>query len=168
MELFPMRDRYISLRRHYQPKTTRLAIVAESPPTSGRYFYDKTGATTEPLFAAVMKQLRLQPATKAEGLHAFWQAGWILVDATYQPVNALDASGRNAVILRDYPLLRDDLNALSPERVVLIKKNVCMLLEPKLLADGFHVLNAGRAIYFPSHGRQRDFEYQFAKIALAT
>jgi hypothetical protein len=162
-----MRDRYISLRRRYQPETTRLAIVAESPPASGRYFYDATGPTTEPLFSAVMKQLRLQPATKDEGLRLFRQASWILVDATYQPVNALDQLGRNAVIVRDYSLLGADLKALAPERVVLIKKNVCMLLEPRLVADGFHVLNAGRVIYFPSHGRQGDFQRQFAEIVLA-
>jgi len=161
-----MRDRYISLRRRYQPATTRLAIVAESPPASGRYFYDETGAIAEPLFAAVMKQPGLQPAAKAEGLSAFQQAGWVLVDATYQPVNALNASGRDAVIVRDYPLLHDDLKALAPERVVLIKKNVCVLLEPRLVAAGFRVLNAGRAIYFPSSGRQGDFHRQFAEIAL--
>jgi hypothetical protein len=117
-----MRDRYIALRRRYQPETTKLAIVAESPPASGRYFYDETGPTTEPLFAAVMKQLGLRPVNKAEGLRALQQAGWVLVDATYEPVNALKSSDRDAVLLRDYPLLREDLKALAPERIVLIKK----------------------------------------------
>jgi len=162
-----MRDRYIALRRRYQPATTRLAIVAESPPASGRYFYDETGPTTEPLFAAARKQLGLRPVNKAEGLRALQQAGWVLVDATYEPVNALKSSDRDAVLLRDYPLLREDLKALAPERIVLIKKNVCALLEPKLEADGLHVLNAGRAIYFPSNGRQGTFHHQFAEIAFA-
>jgi hypothetical protein len=94
------------------------------------------------------------------------QKGWLLVDATYQPVNALDTSSRDAAIVRDYPLMRDDLRALAPERVVLIKANVCLLLEPKLIADGFRVINAGRTIYFPSNGRQRDFRRQFAEIVL--
>jgi hypothetical protein len=160
----PNRDRYISLRQKYQPETTRLAIVAESPPDSGRYFYDETGLTTEPLFAALMRQLRLRPATKHEGLGAFQRRGWFLVDATYQPVNGLNARNRKAVIIRDYPLLRDDLRTVAPESIVLIKTNVCVLLEPRLLADGFHVLNQGRTIYFPSHGRQGDFQRQFAEV----
>jgi hypothetical protein len=160
-----IRDRYISLRRRYQPETTRLAIVAESPPVSGLYFYDETGGTTEPLFTALMRQLRLRPATKHEGLGAFQRRGWVLVDATYQPVNILDARNRKAVIIRDYPLLRDDLRILAPERVILIKANVCALLEPKLTADGFNVLNAGRTIYFPGHGWQGDFQRQFAEVA---
>jgi hypothetical protein len=31
--------------------------------------------------------------------------------------------------------------------------------------DGFNVLNNGRVVYFPSHGRQRDFDRQFREIA---
>lgn len=81
-----------------------------------------------------MRQLRLRPATKHEGLGAFQRRGWVLVDATYQPVNILDARNRKAVIIRDYPLLRDDLRTLAPERDILIKANVCALLEPKLTA----------------------------------
>jgi hypothetical protein len=158
------RDRYISLRHRYQPEPVRLAIVAESPPASGRYFYDATGATTEPLFAALMIRLGLRPPTKEEGLRAFQHMGWVLVDSTYRPVNALDETSKKAIILRDYPLLLDDLRTLAPERVVLIKANVCKLLGPMLTADGFRPLNAGRSISFPSHGRQPDFHRQFADI----
>src|SRR4051812_45254487 len=46
------RDYYLRLRREYQPKIIKLIIVAESPPASGKYFYDSTGSTKEPLFAA--------------------------------------------------------------------------------------------------------------------
>jgi hypothetical protein len=51
------RSAYISLRRRYEPERIRLVIIAESPPASGLYFYDETGAPGEPLFAALMKQL---------------------------------------------------------------------------------------------------------------
>ena len=164
----------LNARQVHRTQATLPAIGNEAghrgriSPASGLYFYDETGAITEPLFAAVMKQLGVQPATKAEGLRALQQAGWLLVDATYEPVNALSASGRDAVIVRDYPLLHDDLKALAPERVVLIKKNVCVLLEPRLMAAGFRVLNAGRAVYFPSHGQQGHFHRQFAEIALVS
>jgi hypothetical protein len=78
--------------------------------------------------------------------------GWLLVDETYQPINK-DAK-RDAVIVRDYPLLRDDLAALLPDRavpLVLLKANVCRLLEPLLKRDGFNVINNSGV---PSHGRQ--------------
>jgi hypothetical protein len=60
--------------------------IAESPPASGKYFYDPTGATSEWLFAALMKQIGFSPSNKEEGLREFQRRGWILIDATYEPV----------------------------------------------------------------------------------
>ncbi len=164
------RDYYLRLRRAYEPVNICLVIVAESPPASGKYFYDPTGSTKEPLFAAIMLQLGISPTTREIGLNELKQRGWILVDATYQPVDKLakDAShDSDEVIARDYPLLRDDLASLTPDRsipVVLIKANVCRILEPLLSKDGFHVLNGGRVVYFPSNGRQMDFKKQFGAV----
>ena len=90
------------------------------------------------------------------------------MDATYVPVDKLakDAGhDRDEVIVRDYPLPREDLANLTPARsvpVVLIKPKVCQILEPLLSKDGFTVLNGGSAIYFPSHGQQTKFRSQFA------
>jgi len=161
------RNHYLDLRRRYEPRSIKLVVVAESPPASGRYFYDPTGAPSEPLFAALMKQLRLSPTTKEDGLCWFQRSGWVLVDATYKPVNKLTDSSRDRVIDRDYTSLRDDLAALMPDRsipLILIKKNVCRILERKLTEDGFNMLNGGRAVYFPSNGRQTDFHRQFGEI----
>jgi hypothetical protein len=164
------RNYYLSLRQQYEPKNIRLVIIAESPPASGKYFYDPTGSPKEPLFAAIMLQLGGSPISKEVGLRDLQECGWVLVDATYQPVDKLtkDAShDRDEVIARDYPLLVDDLASLMPNRsipLVLIKANVCRILEPMLLRDGFSVLNGGRAIYFPSHGQQTKFKNQFSVV----
>src|SRR5262249_1888247 len=148
------RSDYLSLRRRYEPEPekVKLVLVAESPPASGRYFYNPSGAITEPLFAALMRQLDISPVSKHAGLREFQQRGWVLIDATYEPVNTLNSSKRDSMIVRDYPLLRDDLTSLIPDRatpLILIKTNVCRILEPKLTDDGFNVLNRGRVIYFP-------------------
>jgi hypothetical protein len=93
----------------------------------------------------------------------------VLVDATYEPVNALNGSSRDSAIVRDYRLLRNDLVRLMPNRsvpVVLVKANVCRILEPLLADDGFNVLNNGRVVYFPSTGRQKEFHRQFAALFL--
>jgi hypothetical protein len=164
------RDYYLRLRREHQPEDVKLVIVAESPPASGKYFYDPTGSAKEPLFSAIMLQLGLSPVTKELGLRELQERGWVLVDATYQPVDKLakDAThDRDEVIARDYPLLLEDLVSLTPDRsvpLVLIKANVCRILAPLLSRDGFRVLNEGRAIYFPSNGRQSDFKRQFATV----
>jgi hypothetical protein len=161
------RDEYLDLRRPYVPERISLVIIAESPPASGRYFYNPAGATSEPLFTALMKQLRFSPVSKEEGLRKFQRRGWVLVDATYEPVNQLTGSSRDRVIERDYPLLCDDLATLISDRsipLVLIKKNVCKELEPKLVHDGFKVLNLGKGVPFPSTGRQKEFHQQFGAI----
>ena len=161
------KDDYLAFRRRFEPEEVNLVIVAESPPVSGKYFYDPDGAISEPLFAALIKQLGVSPTRKEDGLREFQRQDWVLVDATYEPVNELDEKGRNAVIARDYPLLRDDLSEMLPDRspsVVLLKANVCRLLEHMLRDDGFNVLNKGRVVYFPSTGRQNSFHRQFSEI----
>jgi len=68
---------------------------------------------------------------------------------------------------RGYPLLRDDLAAMLPDHsvpIVLVKSNVCRLLGPKLKEDGFNVLNNDQVVFFPSTGRQKEFQRQFSVI----
>jgi hypothetical protein len=162
------REQYQDMRRRYLPESIRLVIVAESPPISGLYIYDATGKTTEPLFSALMKQLRFSPDSKEDGLRALQKSGWILVDATYEPVNTSDISSRerDAIIQRDYPLLKADLKNLLFDHstpIILLKANVCRLLESKLLKDGFNVLNE-RPLPFPSTGHQIKFREQFRAL----
>jgi hypothetical protein len=160
------RSEYLSMRREFEPTSERvkLVIVAESPPIGGKYFYNTSGEVTEPLFRALMRELgHITLKTKSEGLRKFKQRGWVLVDATYEQVNALDSPTRDRAILRDYSQLCDDLKQLLSTRwkkvpLVLIKANVCRLLEPLLKADGFNVLNPrGHIVPFPSHGHQSKF-----------
>ncbi len=110
------RNEYLALRRRFTPQMITLVVVAESPPASGRYFYDPAGALSEPLFSAMMKHHGLSPDAKENGLRAFQQLGWLLVDATYKAVNTLSDVDRDRVIAEDYQLLREDLDALLRDR----------------------------------------------------
>lgn len=171
------RDEYLSMRRKFEPTTVTLVIVAESPPVGGKYFYDPTGKVSEPLFNALMKQLGpdIQRKTKIDGLREFQSRGWVLVDATYEPVNTLDKTDndKDLVIARDYQELCGDLKRLLVGRwreipLILIKANVCKLLEPKLTKDGFKVLNKGRTVRFPAFGNQAFFDKQFREVVQQT
>jgi hypothetical protein len=158
---------YLAVRCRFEPDDVRLVVVAESPPASGLYFYNPQGKVSEPLFAALMAQLGFAAATKEDGLREFQRRGWLLIDATYEPVNRLTRAGRNKVIERDYPLLCKDLAKLIPDRstpLILIKANVCRLLEPKLVRDEFNVLNRGCVVPFPSSGWQAEFRKKFVAI----
>ena len=61
-----------------------------------------------------------------------------------------DKRTSNAPIVGGYQSLREDLARLSPDRfvpLILIKENVCRLLEARLREDGFNVLNAGQSTF---------------------
>ena len=153
---------YVNLRGQFRPSQTRLILVAESPPASGKYFYDPKGRITEPLFRALIRDvLGRNVSNKADGLSAFQEAGYILLDATYLPVNkGLSTQERDNAILAGYSRLTQEIVALSPAKTTplfLIKTNVCRLLEPKLLRDGFIVKNNGVVVPFPSSGQQGKF-----------
>ena len=60
------------------------------------------------------------------------------MDATYEPVNELPDRQKAEVIKRDYASLRHDLEGLGRPELLLIKANVCRLLEPLLVRDGFN------------------------------
>jgi hypothetical protein len=162
------KDDYLAFRRKYEPTTVKLVVVAESPPKSGLYFYNPEGKTSEPLFAALMQQLGFTSKTKDEGLREFQRQGWVLVDATYEPVDGIkNRMMRNDVIERDYPLLVADLDQMLPDKsvpIILVKKNIFDVLDKKLTADGFNVLNNGQRVSFPSTGRQKEFHLQFGAI----
>ena len=65
------RSEYLALRRKFAPRSVKLVIVAESPPVSGKYFYNPTGSVGEPLYAALMLHVPFAPTTKESGLLEF-------------------------------------------------------------------------------------------------
>lgn len=166
------KENYLAFRRKFEPQRLRLVVVAESPPKNQTYLYNPAGHTNEWLFSALMKQIGHMPKTKEEGLRELQRRGWVLLDATYEPVDWLgqQMNKRNAIIERDYPLLVTALEELSPDRnaaIILIKANVCKLLDWRLTKDGFNVLNKGISVPFPSHGQQFKFQAQFARLLRA-
>jgi hypothetical protein len=74
-------------------------------------------------------------------------------------VNGLSSDARDAVIEKDFPLLVEELHryADSETKLVLVKVNVCKLLESRLVDQGFTVLNRGTRVPFPSTGQQNKF-----------
>ncbi len=160
---------YHRLRAHFAPVNPSLILIAESPPASGNYFYDTSGKPSEHLFSAVMKSfLNVRPSTKEEGLTALRDAGILLLDATYEPVNDRRSDReREATIVRDYPKLAKHIHAAATDPkipLLLIKANVCRILEPLLGRDGFNVINRGCLVPFPSNGQQGRFAAAVAAL----
>jgi hypothetical protein len=112
--------------------------------------------------------LGIKPVTKDEGLTAFADRGYLLVDATYSPVNYrhLSPQERDALILKDLPLLEADLreHGRLDTRLVLVKANVCDLLESRLTSRGLSALNRGKRLPFPSTGQQGKFRTMIREV----
>jgi hypothetical protein len=68
--------------------------------------------------------LEITPTSKETGLKEFAARGYLLLDATYTPVNRSNRKKRTAIILRDFPLLVEDLRKHGgPEvGIVLVKE----------------------------------------------
>ena len=161
------REYYQNLRDKYLPDNLKYIFVLESPPASGLYFYDESGKTSEPLFKEMMKLLNVTPKNKRDGLKLFQKAGYLLVDATYQPVNELKGKKRNDVILRDFSNLVEDLEKVSAGKqipIILVKANICRFLESRLMQKGFNVLNNGVVVPFPSTGHQKRFHEKIGQF----
>lgn len=151
---------YKKMRNEYIPDSIRLIFILESPPISGKYFYDESGDITEPLFSAMMKLLELSPSTKKEGLDKFAKLGYLIVDSIYKPVNQLSVSKKDAAIVSNFSNLVNDLLTLGDRDTLLlflVKSNICKLLEGPLMEEGFRIVNHKKYAPFPSNGHQNCF-----------
>lgn len=161
------KDYYLRLRNRYIPEKLNLIFILESPPVSGKYFYDETGKTTEPFFRAFMKLLSYSPTDKKDGLEYFKSNGYLIIDATYKQVNKLKGKIRDYTILSDYNRLIDDIENMCPEKnvpIILVKANICRMFDERLTERGFNILNKGVVIPFPSRGQQKRFQLEMSKV----
>ncbi len=154
------------LRYSYQPKKIRLLFIAESPPTSGGFFYNPKTIGRDYLFVETMRGLGLWPDDrvmlknfdKRNLLKQFQSMGCFLVDSSHISVDKLKDRERNSRVLRGIPRLLHEIERLKPSRIVIVKKNVFRLVGPELekrhLAP--RILNK-KFIPFPSHGHQPEY-----------
>jgi hypothetical protein len=150
-----MEQEYIALRNRYIPTELKVVFVLESPPQGHGYFYNPNGRISEVLFRAFMKVIDFAPTTKDEGLRKLAEKGYLLVNPVYIPVNKLPEKEADRIILNNYYLFLDDINALLQFNkhipIILVKANILRLLEKRMLADGYNILNRGMLIPFPLH-----------------
>jgi hypothetical protein len=163
-----METEYIKLRDQYLPAKPAVVFVLESPPAGHGYFYDPNGKVSEVLFRSFMKLLAIKPISKDEGLSEFKRKGWVLVDPIYQPVNKLSDKEANKLILDNYPNFKKDLLVVIQDDkttpIILIKANICRLLEEPLFEDGFNVVNDSVIIPFPLHYHLNAFLEKVGKL----
>ena len=150
-------------RRRYRPHKIRLLLIAESPPSSGGFFYFPTTIGKDHLFRETMKALDLWPKNepmrggvdKRSMLRRFQSMGLYLLDTCDFPVNKLRPVERTEAVLRQIPRLVNKVIDADPIHILIVKSSIFQPVFIALKESGLRsrVLNSG-PVPFPNHGKQ--------------
>ncbi len=150
----------------YKPRTIRVLFVAESPPSSGGFFYFRKTIGKDHLFRETMKALSLWPLRrplrkgfdKTGLLEEFRSRGFFLIDTCELPVDRLSPKARKISIAQGSSGLASRVKDLDPDSIVIVKKTVYGPVRHELETVGLgnRLLNTG-PLPFPSHGNQKRY-----------
>ena len=160
----PISANFNRARRKYRPRKIRLLLIAESPPSSGGFFYFPMTIGKDHLFRETMKALDLWPRNepmrkgvdKRPMLVRFQSMGLYLLDTCDFPVDKLRPMKRREAILQQIPRLVKDVIDLDPPHILVVKSSIFNPVVIALEESGLRsrILNTG-PVPFPSHGNQR-------------
>jgi hypothetical protein len=151
-------------RRKYRPHKIRFLLIAESPPSSGGFFYFATTIGKDHLFRETMKALEFWPhnqpmrrgVDKRPMLRRFRTMGFYLLDTCLYPVDKMRPGDRRKTVLTQTPRLVKDVISANPSHIFIVKSSIFNPVSQALKEPGFlpRLLNV-RPVPFPSHGNQR-------------
>ncbi len=110
------------LRRSYRPVRVWILFVGESPPASGRFFYQADSG----LYRAIRNTFRAAFPTLHEDdfLHSFQTLGCYLVDLCGKPVDRLSTARRNDACRDGEVHLARMLKELQPKIVITVIRSI--------------------------------------------
>lgn len=148
------------LRKHYRPDPVRILFVGESPPASGRFFYQADSG----LYRAVRDTFLTAFPTvkKAEFLDSFRATGCYLVDLCSEPVNKMTRDARRCACRTGEIRLARMIRALSPQIIVTIVKSICANVKRSQDQAAW----SGRHIELPYPGRWYRSRMRFSRQLL--
>ena len=161
-----LKNSYARARNKYRPSKVNVLLVAESPPSSGGYFYAETAIGKDHLFRETMKALKLwqvdrpmrKGCDKRPMLKHFRSLGFFLIDTCELPVDKMPPRRRRLSTIQGASTLPNRVKELNPGRILIVKKTVFNPARQALNIAGFEdrILNK-RSLPFPNHGNQRRF-----------
>jgi hypothetical protein len=143
---------YKKLRKKFTPRYCRVIFLLESPPVSGKYFYDDTGTVNEPLYKKMMRCfIPFNPIKKTNGLREFARLGYLIVYAVYFPLDHVKSNRKKReIVLENLDRLEKDLKSITKGRavkIIIVGSELRELLENKL-KENFYVINDGENVSF--------------------
>jgi len=175
-------DTYNTLREQYRPKTIKVLLIAESPPSSNaysggsRHFYRTDMIRTEDrLFINTIRALYPEavdiPQQKLEEqkkswLQRFQQDGWYMIEALSTSLSHEVPKKKRQELIKDHlPQLIEHVKLLANKqtKVILIKSNVFIVAAEPLRDAGFTVLNT-ELLDYPGRFNQQAFRKKLASM----
>jgi hypothetical protein len=164
-------------RRKYRPRKVRFLLIAESPPSSGGFFYFPTTIGKDHLFRETVKALEIWPINqpmrrgvdKRRMLRRFQSTGFYLLDTCVSPVDKMRPGDRRKTVLTQTPRLVKDVIKTNPSHIFIVKSSIFNPVSQALKESGFlpRLLNV-RPVPFPSHGNQRPYRSMLRRAVRKT
>jgi hypothetical protein len=168
-----LKNKYAIARNKYKPDKVSILFIAESPPSSGGYFYREKAIGKDHLFRETMKALEFWPidrpmrkgCDKRPMLKEFRSIGFFLMDTCDIPVDKLQSRQRRLSTLQGALTLPRRVKPLDPDRILIVKKTVFKPARQALADAGFgdRILNT-EPLPFPSHGNQRRYRTMLRRL----
>jgi hypothetical protein len=135
------------LRRRFRPDRLRLLFVGESPPASGRFFYQGDSG----LYRAMRDAFQsVDPAiSDANFLARFQAVGCYLIDLCPKPVDHLDSKARRAVCLANESSLSRTIARVHPPAIATVVRSIEGNIAQAACRAGWH----GPVLHLPYPGR---------------
>jgi hypothetical protein len=146
-----------ALRRRYRPAKVRLLFVGESPPASGRFFYQADSGLYRAVrntFAAALPNLN-----DADFLESFRDLGCYLVDLCGMPVDRLSKKGRKKACADGEIALARGIRKLQPEIVITVVRSIAPNVRRSLQKANWK----GTLLELPYPGRWKEHREAFKK-----
>ena len=110
------------LRKRYRPDRVRILFVGESPPASGRFFYQADSG----LYLAVRETFvqAFPPLKNMEFLDSFCALGCYLVDLCGEPVDKMIPEARRNTCRIGEKRLAQKIRVLRPQTIVTVVRSI--------------------------------------------
>jgi hypothetical protein len=146
------------LRKQYRPDRVRILFVGESPPASGRFFYQADSG----LYRAVQETfVQAFPVLKnTEFLDSFCALGCYLIDLCSEPVDKMTPGARRYTCRVGEKRLARKIRALRPLSIVTVVRSIRANVRHAQERAGW----TGRDLELPYPGRWHRHRAKFRRL----
>lgn len=135
------------LRRKFRPRKVRILFVGESPPASGRFFYQADSGLYRATREAFLKAFPV--LRERDFLESFRGLGCYLVDLSERPVDRLQPKTRRKACIAGEPNLIKTFRTLRPQIAIVVVRSIARNVQRSERRANW----CGRHIELPYPGR---------------